>query len=108
VRRYYRPGVNWAGRALFLVPLFGVALMAMSAGDWSYADGWVLGGIMSWAGAALLAEMLLWPAERALQAEVAGPSPSPGLGRRCLVVAGTAGLVVAVLVAATVLMVAKP
>ena len=38
VRRYYRPGVNWAGRVLFLVPVFGVALVAMSQGDWSFSD----------------------------------------------------------------------
>ncbi len=44
VRRYYRPGANWAGRALFLVPVFGGALVAMSGGDWSYSQTWVLGG----------------------------------------------------------------
>ncbi len=108
VRRYYRPGVNWAGRALFLVPVFGVALMALSGGDWSYADGWVLGGILLWAGAAVLAEMVLWPAERRLQCEVAAPTTSARLGRRCLVVAGAAGGVVVLLVAAAALMVAKP
>ncbi len=108
VRRYYRPGVNWAGRALVLVPVFGVALMAMSGGDWSYADGWVLGGILLWVAAALVAEMVLWPGERALQVEVADPSAVADLGRRCFLVAGTAGLVMALLVAATVVMVAKP
>ena len=29
VRRYYRPGVNWGGRVLVLVPVLGVALVAM-------------------------------------------------------------------------------
>src|ERR1700730_3486374 len=64
VRRYYRPGVNWVGRVLFLVPLFRVALMAMSQGDWSFSDGWITAGFVLWAFAALVAEMALWPAER--------------------------------------------
>ncbi len=45
VRRYYRPGVNWAGRVLFLIPVLGLALMAMSQGDWSFADGWITIGL---------------------------------------------------------------
>src|SRR3981189_3221583 len=32
--RYYRPGVNWAGRITFLVPVLGVALVGMSHGSW--------------------------------------------------------------------------
>ncbi|MGA2521068.1 MAG: hypothetical protein ABSG81_09655, partial [Acidimicrobiales bacterium] len=27
VRRYFRPGANWAGRALYGVPVFGFALI---------------------------------------------------------------------------------
>ncbi len=108
VRRYYRPGVNWAGRALFLVPVLGVALIAMSGGDWSYAEGWVLGGLGLWATAAFLAELALWPGERSLQVVAAASGPPADLGRRCLLVAATAGLIAAVLVAASVVMVAKP
>ena len=108
MRRYYRPGVNWAGRTLFLVPVLGVALVAMSRGDWSYGESWVLGGILLWAVAAVVAELVLWPGERALQ-DVAGQSITPAdLGRRCRSVAAAAGLIAAVLVAATVIMVAKP
>jgi uncharacterized membrane protein len=108
VRRYYRPGVNWAGRTLFLVPVLGVALVAMSRGDWSYGEGWVLGGVLLWAVAAVLAELVLWPGERALQ-DAAGQSVAPAdLGGRCLSVAAAAGLIAAALVAATVIMVAKP
>ncbi len=76
VRRYYRPGVNWAARSLFLVPVFGVALVALSGGDWSYSQGWVLGGILVWAVAALIAELVLWPGERALQAGAGEPVPA--------------------------------
>ncbi|MGH9079862.1 MAG: hypothetical protein ACRDYE_07290 [Acidimicrobiales bacterium] len=108
LRRYYRPGVNWAGRTIFLVPVLGVALVAMSGGDWSYSQAWVLGGIMLWAVAALTAELVLWPGERALQVGVGDLVPPPDLGRRCLAVAASAGGVSALLVAAAVLMVAKP
>lgn len=146
LRRYYRPGVNWAARSLFVVPLLGVALVAMSGGDWSYREGWVLGGLALWALAALLGELVLWPGERALQEMVARPAPAPvpdpepvpaptpvpepvpvpppvadseslpvsdsdpdaDLRRRCLVVAAAAGLIEVALVAASVIMVAKP
>jgi uncharacterized membrane protein len=109
VRRYYRPGVNWAGRILFAVPVLGAALVAMSGGDWSYSEGWVLGGILLWAAAAAVAELLLWPGERALQAAVAAtPGGTPDLGRRCLLMAANAGLVAVLLVVATVAMMAKP
>lgn len=118
LRRYYRPGVNWAARSLFVVPLLGVALVALSGGDWSYREGWVLGGLALWALAALLGELVLWPGERALQEMVARPAPPPApapaavsdldLRRGCLAVAAAAGLVEVTLVVATVIMVAKP
>jgi hypothetical protein len=108
VRRYYRPGVNWAGRSLFLVPVFGVALVALSGGDWTYSQEWVLAGILLWAAAALTAELALWPGERLLQVGVGQPAAAPDLDRRCIGVAVTAGVVAALLLAAAVLMVAKP
>jgi hypothetical protein len=78
IRRYYRPGVNWAGRVLFLVPVLGVALMAMSHGDWSFSDGWIMAGLALWAAVAVTAEMALWPAERRLQDAVSsGVSTGP-------------------------------
>jgi hypothetical protein len=115
VRRYYRPGVNWAGRVLFLIPVLGVALMAMSGGDWTFSDGWITIGLMLWAAVALVAEMALWPAERRLQVAVASPSAvadlrptTVGLRGECLRVAGMSAGLSVVLVAATVIMVAKP
>jgi hypothetical protein len=109
VRRYYRPGVNWAGRILFVVPVLGVALMAMSHGDWTFADGWITAGLVLWAVAAVTAEMILWPAERRLQAAVGDDqTAAPGLRSQCLWVAGTASTLTLVLLAATVVMVAKP
>ena len=73
VVRYYRPGVNWVGRVLFLVPVLGVALIAMSGGQWGYADGWVSTGLAVWVVVAMVAEGVLWPAERRLQQVVAAP-----------------------------------
>jgi len=108
VRRYYRPGVNWAGRILFVVPVLGVVLMAMSHGDWTFADGWITAGLILWAVAAVAAETVLWPAERRLQAAVGDDRPAaPRLGSQCLRVAGTASVLTLVLLAATVVMVVK-
>lgn len=108
VRRYYRPGVNWAGRVLFLIPVLGVALMALSHGDWSFADGWITIGLALWAVVAVVAEMALWPAERRLQAAVAGSVTEAELGTMCLRVAGLSAALSVALVAAAVVMVAKP
>jgi cytochrome bd-type quinol oxidase subunit 2 len=108
VRRYYRPGVNWAGRVLFLVPVLGVALVVMSRGDWSFSDVWVAIGLMVWAVVALAAEMVLWPAERRLQAAVGDPSSAPDLGGQCARAAAVAAVLAILLVVAAVVMVAKP
>ena len=108
VGRYYRPGVNWGGRVLYLVPVFGVALVAMSDGDWSYADGWIYAGLMLWVVVALGAEMVLWPAERKIQAGVEDPASTTDLRAECGRVAITAAVVAVLLVVAAVIMVAKP
>jgi len=114
--RYYRPGVNWAGRVLFLVPVFGVVLLAMSGGRWDFADTWVSLGMGGWALVAVAAESVLWPGERRLQEVVAavvagdgGASPDlAGEAARCSRT-GAIGLgLVLVLVLVGVLMVAKP
>lgn len=111
VIRYYRPGVNWVGRVLFAVPVLGIALVAMSGGQWRWSDTWVSAGLAVWAVVAGVAESVLWPGERRLQDVVAR---EPGAGsndaavaacRRVVVVA--AGCAVG-LVAVAVVMVAKP
>ncbi len=108
VRRYYRPGVNWAGRVIFLVPALGAALIALSQGEWSYSDHWVIIGLGLWGFAAVVAEAALWPAERRLQAAVADPTSATDLRAQCLRVAAMAGVLLIVLVVASVVMVAKP
>jgi hypothetical protein len=110
------------------VPVLGVALIAMSGGQWGYSDGWVTIGLGAWVVVAFVAEGGLWPAERRLQAEVATREAVDGAGARAPAEAdgadgaaptvdpvavclrtGLLGIGLAVvLVAVAVLMVAKP
>ena len=109
VRRYYRPGVNWAGRIVFLVPVLGVALMAMSDGAWSFSDAWVGVGLVLWAAAAMAGEMVLWPVEHRLQQSVAlDPSDHDGRRSLCLRVAAVSAGLLVIFVVAAVVMVSKP
>ncbi|HVX21269.1 MAG TPA: hypothetical protein VHB02_07970 [Acidimicrobiales bacterium] len=87
LRSYFAPGVNWAGRTLYGVPVFGFVLLAMSDGFFHLADGWVLWGFVLWVAAIFVAEGVLWPAERRVQsalagggADPAGPASGPGGG----------------------------
>jgi uncharacterized membrane protein len=107
VRRYFRPGVNWAGRLVYLVPVFGVALILTSPHSYGFGDRFVQTGVGLWVLAAGLAESLVWPAERRIQdivsgewAELAGED----LSRLCRQVAGAALLLVVVFLVAVVLM----
>ncbi len=84
LRRYFRPGVNWAGRTVYGIPVFGFALIAMSQGAYALGDGWVLGGLAIFAAVALVGEGVLWPAERRLQVALADGrrrSPAESLDR---------------------------
>ena len=115
LRRYFRPGVNWAGRVVYGVPVFGFALLAMSQGAYALGDGWVLAGLAIFAAVALLAEGVLWPAERRLQAAVAAADTATGtfpstesIDRDASVMARAAGAALLLLLAAMVVMVAQP
>ena len=97
VRRYFRPGVNWAGRALYGVPVFGFGLIAASDGAFASGDGFVVVGLVVWLVAALLAEVVVWPGERRIQVEVTeavGSKPRVGraLDRDCRQVGGGAAV----------------
>ncbi len=111
VRRYFRPGVNWAARALYLVPVFGFALLADSGGDFRAGDGFVTAGLLLWLVAALAAEAVVWPGERRIQAAISAGWGEPGAAdyeRDCRrVFASSVGLGV-VFVVAFVLMIARP
>jgi hypothetical protein len=71
VARYFRPGINWPGRALYLVLVLGVVLVAMSQHAYGFADTFVEVGFVLWIIAVGLAEMVVWPGERKIQGLVA-------------------------------------
>ena len=115
LRRYFRPGVNWAGRTVYGIPVFGFALLAMSDGAYALGQGWVLGGLALFAGVALVGEGILWPAERRLQVAVTAADPATGalpatglLHRDATVMARAGGVALVLLVAGVILMVAQP
>ncbi len=108
LRRYFRPGVNWPARALYGVPLFGFALLADSRGAFRAGDPFVLAGLLLWLLAALLAELLVWPGERRIQARLAGEGEGTDLARTGRRLAVAAGFLAAVFLASTVLMVVQP
>jgi len=109
VARYYRPGVNWAGRTIFLVPVLGATLIAMSSGAWSYRDLWIEIGLTAWTVAAVLGEVVLWPAERRLQRLAADPAADRvTLVRTTRTVALASATMVVIFLFTAVVMVAKP
>jgi len=116
LRRYFRPGVNWAGRSMYGIPVFGFALLAMSQGAYALGDGWVLAGLGLFVVIALLAEGVLWPAERRLQPALGSIEREAGdhlsgandLARDAETMARAARAVLALLVIGVVLMIAQP
>lgn len=112
LRRYFRPGVNWVGRALYAVPVLGFALVADSNGAVGVGDSWVVTGLVLWLVATLVAETVVWPGERRIQVLVTERWSDPGaselLDSECRRVAVFCGLLTAVLLAAVVIMVGKP
>ena len=118
LRRYFRPGTNWAGRTIYGIPVFGLALIAMSQGAYALGQGWVLGGLAIFAAVAYLGEGVLWPAEQRLQValseseggadEAGGGDTRETLERDATVLCRVAVTALVLLVAGTVLMVAQP
>jgi hypothetical protein len=108
VARYFRPGVNWPGRTLYGVLVFGFVLVAMSRGAYGLSDAFVQLGLVLWIACAALAELVVWPAERVLQRVVSGswePEEAHKVGSR---VAISAWVTCAVMVIAIVVMFQKP
>ena len=117
LRRYFRPGVNWAGRTIYGIPVFGFALLAMSRGAYALGQGWVLGGLALFAGVALVGEGVLWPAEHRLQVAVTVTAADPAMGappatglvnRDATQMARAAGAALLLLLAGVVIMIAQP
>jgi uncharacterized membrane protein len=115
LRRYFRPGVNWAGRTIYGIPVFGFALLAMSQGTYDLGDGWVLAGLGVFVLLAVVAEVFLWPAERRLQHTVAAVGPGsdlapavPALQADAAILERSATVVLLLLVVGSVVMIAQP
>jgi uncharacterized membrane protein len=112
VRRYFRPGVNWAGRALYGVPVFGFSLIEASDGSFRAADGFVVVGLALWLVATLVAEAVVWPGERRIQVELTerwgDADTARALDRDCRLVVASAAVLAVLFLAATVIMVGKP
>ena len=105
--RYFRPGRNWAEFALFLVPVFGGALVAM-AGRSETERAWPWIGLGIWVVAVGAATAVVFPSERAIQrllVSEAGRDAVARAARRCE--QGSAVTAVC-FVAALVVMIAKP
>jgi hypothetical protein len=113
VSRYFRPGLNWAGRTVYGIPVFGFVLLALSHGAYSLHDGWVTGGLAILVGVVLVGEGVLWPSERRLQVSLAGLEAGglPVAGsvlRDVRTMALAATVAAALLVAGSVLMLVQP
>ena len=118
LRRYFRPGTNWAGRTIYGIPVFGLALVAMSQGAYALGQGWVLGGLAIFAALAYVGEGVLWPAEQRLQValserdeggdEAGGGNARERIEHDATVVSRAAATALVLLVAGTILMVAQP
>ena len=110
LRRYFRPGVNWAGRAVYGIPVFGFALIAMSQGAYALGDGWVLGGLAIFAVLVLVGEGGCGRPSDGCRSPWRGTMPK--FGGPCATMrpscARAAVAAAVLLVAGTVLMVAQP
>jgi hypothetical protein len=111
--RYFRPGVNWAGRTVYGIPLFGFLLLALSHRAYGLRQGWVMSGLVIVVAVVVVAEGILWPAERRLQVSLAAPfdGDSPveaSIGRDTRAMARSAGVALVLLILGSVLMVAQP
>jgi uncharacterized membrane protein len=93
--------------------VFGFALLALSQGSYSLRDGWVIGGLAVFVGLAIVAEGVLWPAERRLQVSLVpvagGGVPVPdSVHRDARAMVGASAVALALLVLGTALMVVQP
>jgi uncharacterized membrane protein len=115
VARYFRPGINWAGRSVYGIPVFGFLLIALGHGAYSLGDGWILGGLAILVAMVWLAEGTLWPAERRLQVLLPGLTAGENSGpageqvrRDARTMMLSAELALALVVLGSALMIAQP
>lgn len=112
--RYYGPTANWAGRTLYGVPVFGLALVGLSRGTFGLGLPWIDAGLGIWAVGTVAAETVLWPAERRIGRRLGrgdgapGPEPREAHPDDVRLVGPVGTALVGLFVAAVVLMVAQP
>ncbi|MDA8392742.1 MAG: hypothetical protein M0Z87_08060 [Actinomycetota bacterium] len=92
VRQFFAPGPNLASRSIYLVAVAGLALLVES-GRFAWAlQTWLVGASALWLFCVVVAEVVLWPAERAVQQELAAHQepalPSPEVRRETVRLAG--------------------
>jgi hypothetical protein len=113
VARYFRPGINWAGRTMWGIPILGFALLAMSRGAYDLHDTWVSAGLGLFVLLILVAEGMLWPAERRLQGTLLPYVPGVTATDRAVqrdrrTMALSSGVVIVLLLAGSAIMLAQP
>lgn len=131
-RRFFKPGIDWPARLIFLVPVLGLWLLFGGEAADEHAA-WPWAGLVVWVLAVGVASGMGWPAERRAQAALAGlaadrgvggvesadpvggyPVGSPGGGKlaefreACRVMERASGLVNVCFVAAVILMIVQP
>jgi hypothetical protein len=105
--------VNWAGRTIYGIPIFGFLLLALGHGAYALREGWIMGGLTILVGVVLIAEGVLWPAERRLQVSLVavseGGAPAEESARRdARAREWAAAVTLVLLVLGSALMVAQP
>jgi len=111
LHRYFQPGINWVGRAVYGIPVFGLALVGMSRGAYALGDGWVLAGIVLFAALAAVCESVLSGVQRSAphEGDVAGDQAAVDtLSAAAALMARAAVVALVLLVAGTVVMVVQP
>ncbi len=110
-RAFFRSGANWAARAVYLVPVLGVSLVAMSRGAFGVGDTFVDVGLGVWVASVTVAETVLWPAERAVQRALRDGWPDDDLAplaRECRRVTRASAFLGTAFVGVAVVMAVKP
>jgi hypothetical protein len=107
--RYFRPGHNLAARVLYLVPVFGFALLLTEPpGETTRIYPWV--GLGIWTVSIAIATARVWPNEAAVQALLAagtGPGARPALRQACRQLERATAALVVLFVAGVVVMIAR-
>jgi hypothetical protein len=110
IRRYFRPGSNLAARAIYLVPVLGLAVVgAGDRSDFSRPFPWI--GLAIWVVSVGIASGSCWPAEAEAQQLLAAPPGDDARARlreRGRVIEVGAAAITGCFLAALVVMVAQP